>query len=123
MLIVKRMVSKMAITRSCRGFSFPMTTPNEMRTLAAASPPSRTLQRDHVHESSQELGLTSPEEVNLDYVLSGPESSEANQEDGELSDNGRDDDGEAYGAVAVPLKEGHQEPETGKQHDVNVNNH
>lgn len=43
MLIVKMMVSKMAMTRSWRGFSLPITTPNEMRTLAAASPPSRTL--------------------------------------------------------------------------------
>ena len=112
----------MAMTRSCRGFSFPMTTPNEMRTLAAASPPSRTLQR-HAQYSSQKFRLTSPEEVNLDYVLSGPKPGKANQEDGELSDNSRDDDGEANGAVAVPLKEGHQEPETGEQHDVNVNNH
>mgnify|MGYP001406765797 FL=1 len=79
--------------------------------------------KDTVNTALRNSGLTSPEEVNLDYVLSGPEPGKANQEDCELSDNSRDDDGEADGAVAVPLKEGHQEPETGEQHDVNVNNH
>ena len=44
MLMTNRIVSKMAITRSWKGFSLPMTTPNDMRTLAAASPPSNTLE-------------------------------------------------------------------------------
>ena len=43
-LMTKRTVSMMPITRSWRGFSLPMTTPKEMRVEAAAKPPSRTLE-------------------------------------------------------------------------------
>ena len=43
-LMTKRIVSMIPITRSWRGFSFPMTTPKEMRVQAAARPPSRTLE-------------------------------------------------------------------------------
>ena len=67
--------------------------------------------------------LFKPQEINLYDVLPGPKSGKADQEDGELSDDGCDDDGEADGAVAVPLEEGHQETKARKQHDVNVNNH
>ena len=64
-----------------------------------------------------------PEEVYLYDVLARPEPSKANQEDGELSYNSRDDDGEADGAVAVSLEEGHQESKTSKQHHVDINDH
>ena len=67
--------------------------------------------------------LFKPQEINLNDVLPGPKPGKADQEDGELSDDGCDDDGEADGAVAVPLEEGHQETKARKQHDVNVNNH
>ena len=57
------------------------------------------------------------------YIFSGLEPGEADQEDGELGDDSCDDDGEADGAVPVPLEEGHQEPKSGKQHHVDVNYH
>ena len=43
MLIVKRIVSIIPMNKSWNGFSFPITTPNEIKTDAAARPPSRTL--------------------------------------------------------------------------------
>ena len=64
-----------------------------------------------------------PDEVDGNQILSRPQPAEAEQEDGELRDGGRDDDGETDGAVAVVREEGHQKPEPRKQHDVDIDNH
>ena len=64
-----------------------------------------------------------PDEVDGDEILARPEPAPAEEEDGELRDGGRDDDGETDGAVAVVREEGHQKPEPRKQHDVDINDH
>ena len=94
-----------------------------MRTLAAASPPSSTLlDRNKFHESQNRRG-DQPDKVDIDDVFSVAKSGPANEEDGELRDDGGDDDGEADGGVAVVTQECHQETESSKQHDVDVDNH
>ena len=112
----------MPITSSWKGFSFPMMTPKEIRTLAAARPPSSTLHRGGVQKLPFRL-ILKPDKVDLDDVLPRLEPGPADQQDGELRDDGRDDDGEADGGVAVVAQERHQEPEPGKQHHVDVDDH
>ena len=64
-----------------------------------------------------------PDEVDWNEILARPQSAPAEQEDGELRDGGRDDDGEADGAVAVVREESHQKPEPRKEHDVDIDDH
>ena len=67
--------------------------------------------------------ILKPDKVDLDDVLPRLEPGPADQQDGELRDDGRDDDGEADGGIAVVAQERHQEPEPGKQHHVDVDDH
>ena len=67
--------------------------------------------------------LISPNKVYFYDVLPSLESGETYQQNGKLSDCGSDDDREAYGWVAIILKESHQESKSSKQHHMNINDH